>query len=103
MLPGVWLLIAPVALGYAGLPDPLWNAVLVGAAITISAAARAIGGGGVPVLGCIWNQVALGAWLLVAPWVLGYGDVTIAVMSDLVAGALTLALIWRGMRRRAGA
>ncbi|MGE5098164.1 MAG: SPW repeat protein [Betaproteobacteria bacterium] len=35
-----------------------------------------------------WAGVALGAWLLASPWVLGYSDVTAAVMNALVVGTI---------------
>lgn len=100
LLPGAWAMVAPFALGFAASPDALWNSVLVGAAIALSAAARAVRGPSVPVLGCIWNQVALGAWLLAAPFVLGYAATTAALWNDLGVGLVTLALIWRSLRPR---
>jgi hypothetical protein len=35
-----------------------------------------------------WMGVALGAWMLASPWVLGYSDVTAAVMNALVVGVI---------------
>lgn len=35
-----------------------------------------------------WVGIALGAWMLASPWVLGYSDVTAAVMNALVLGTI---------------
>lgn len=35
-----------------------------------------------------WAGVALGAWLVASPWVLGYSDVAAAVMNALIVGTI---------------
>lgn len=35
-----------------------------------------------------WMGIALGAWMLASPWVLGYADNSAAVMNALVLGAI---------------
>ena len=66
---GIWLfivpwVIAPVAAGVTG-----WNAWLIGAAIFfVSLWALAMPSSPWPE----WINIVLGAWLFIAPWVLGY-------------------------------
>jgi hypothetical protein len=45
-----------------------------------------------------WASLPFGAWLLVAPWILGYDNVT-AMISDLIAGAATVLLCYVRPRR----
>jgi hypothetical protein len=47
-----------------------WNAVIFGAAIAVAAIVAIAR----PTVGPEWSNVGLGAWLLIAPWVLGFSD-----------------------------
>jgi hypothetical protein len=85
VLVGLWLMFAPSVLGHAGttagksdrFAGPLIAAAAFLAIFTITRPVR-------------WFNLLPGAWLLLAPWVLGAPtDVTV---SDMVAGALVLAL-----------
>lgn len=65
---GIWLMCAPAALRYAGLPadhdhvvGPIVATFGMIAAFQITRALR-------------WCNVAIGLWLLCAPWILGYHD-----------------------------
>ncbi len=85
-LVGVWLIAAPGALGYAGaaaVNDRIIGPMVVAFAI-ISAAevTRAVR----------WAELPLAGWLLLAPWLLGYGDPVVSAQS-LVAGFVLLALV----------
>jgi hypothetical protein len=35
-----------------------------------------------------WIQLVLGLWVLVSPWVMGFADLTAALWSNVIAGAL---------------
>jgi hypothetical protein len=35
-----------------------------------------------------WVQLVLGLWVLVSPWVMGFADLTSALWSSVIAGAL---------------
>jgi ABC-type uncharacterized transport system permease subunit len=86
---GVWLIFSPLVLGYTNEFTGLVNAVIVG----ILLLATALGAIFVPHAWEEWTETALGLWLAVSPWVLGFGTqpaMANAVVSGLVV--LTLAL-----------
>jgi hypothetical protein len=37
-----------------------------------------------------WAQLVLGLWILVSPWVLGFSDITTALWSNVIIGALII-------------
>jgi hypothetical protein len=67
-LVGIWVFISPWVLGTTTSASTEWNAWIVGAAIVIVALAM-LATAGYP---AGWISVALGIWLFVSPWVLGY-------------------------------
>lgn len=84
VLLGIVVLISPWILNFTHAAAPTWNAVIVGAAIVA-----------ISVLAIRhlepweeWLNVALGLWLIVAPWVLGYGEANNAVASHVGLGLL---------------
>lgn len=88
---GAWLVLSPLILGYAGEAVPAWNAYLVGAAIIIMAA------------GAIWAfqqweewiNALLGLWLVISPWLLGYGQMQAPVWNQIIVGIIAGVLaIW---------
>lgn len=91
-----WLVAAPFVIGYAG--APFWTDVLVG---LLAAVVRLVG----------WQEnrpwwalLPFGVWLLAAPFLLRYTDVTGALVNDVVAGSLLIVaavLRWRITPRRA--
>lgn len=88
---GLWLIVSPWVLGFAGLEAAMWNAVVFGLVIAAMALAA---------LTTFrdweeWIDMAIGAWLAISPWILGFA--TGAAGSTLtgnfvVAGLLVLAL-----------
>jgi hypothetical protein len=72
-LAGVWLVISAVPVAYHGTGrfDVLWNDVVVGLAVAVTAMVRLARPGGLP--GQAPIACALGGWLIAAPFVLGYG------------------------------
>ena len=107
VLAGVWLVLAPHALGYAGAGsgfDGFWNDVVVGIAVALIALARVIGR--TPMLSAA--NVVLGIWLIVMPFVLSYGGGTLgsrATWNDVILGIIvivfSLASLGLGSARRA--
>lgn len=104
---GLWLVIAPFLLGYSGLTAALWNDVLIGALIAILAGIRTAK----PLQqeGISWTNVVLGAWLIVAPFVLGYGAAQaesaarVAQSNDIIVGLVVVVLAsWSGIASKAG-
>jgi len=37
-----------------------------------------------------WAQLILGLWILVSPWILGFSDITTALWSNVIIGALVM-------------
>jgi hypothetical protein len=90
---GIWLCISPWALEFDLEPVPTRNAVIVGFLIILAE---------VVTLSVFrpweeWINVALGAWLVVSPWVLAIAS-TSATMNFVVVGALVIALALYEMR-----
>jgi hypothetical protein len=82
---GLWLAISPWVLGYLT-PAALWNSVIVGIAIALLASARLAMPTRVAAVPS-WINVALGAWLIVSPFLLNY---TLAgvTWNSVIVGAL---------------
>lgn len=88
---GVWLLLSPWALGFASQTTPMANAVVVGAALL----AAALGAIFVPRAWEEWTELALGAWLVVSPWALGFAALEMARLAAVATGLVIAALaIW---------
>ncbi len=96
-LTGVWLVLAPSTWDYGDTPGALsarWNDVIIGALLmTIGYVRlrRAVHLTPVTVIG-----VALGTWLLIAPFALGYGDATGPTLQDVATGLLIVGLTMTG-------
>lgn len=87
---GVWLVLAPFVLGYAGLPAPLWNDLACGALIVVLAGVHRSGISHHAGLG--YTTAGIGAWLIVAPFVLAYGNAQPAIWNDVAVGLLVLVM-----------
>lgn len=79
---------APFILGYSGLTPAVWNDVIVGAAIFFLAVGRTAS----PLRnqGVSWANAGLGAWLVLAPFILAYNTLGV---SDAAATAAWNAVI----------
>lgn len=88
---GLWLLISPWVLAYAGETLPMWNAVIFGILI------------GVVALYALfqvfaweeWANAVFGVWMVISPWVLGFSGNFAAMLNAVIVGAVAFALaIW---------
>lgn len=93
LLFGVWLVISPFVFGHAeaGAGAVVWNPVLVGVAVVVFAIA---------VLRKTqeweeWILLALGVWMILAPFLLGYAGIVEAMWNSVIMGLLVGAdAIW---------
>lgn len=86
LLFGVWLVVSPFALGYAGAGAQMavWNPVIVGVVVIVFAIAEIMK----PQTWEEWISLLLGAWLIAAPFVLGYTGMTAALWNSVIMGLL---------------
>lgn len=80
------LLCASPWLAWSGSTAITWNAAITGAAIAIAAIASIAK----PGVGPEWTNLGFGAWLLIAPWVLGFADQAVAGWTSLLVGMLVV-------------
>ncbi|MCS7100478.1 MAG: SPW repeat protein [Burkholderiaceae bacterium] len=88
---GVWMIVSPWLLSYAGEAVPTWNAAVLG--ILIGAAAiwamfRVFAWQQ-------WANVVFGLWLIASPWILGFAGVTAALYNAVIVGLIVAVLaLW---------
>ena len=88
---GTWLILSPWAIGFADDRIVTANFVLVGVLLV----AAAIGAIIVPKAWEEWLEVALGAWLIASPWVLGFAGALMPMQNALFSGLLVVILaLW---------
>ena len=88
---GLWLVASPWALKFQAETNPTWNAVALGilvAAVAIFALFRVMAWQE-------WVNVALGVWLVISPWIVGFNDLTTATWNAvIVGGVIALLAAW---------
>ncbi|MDP3759649.1 MAG: SPW repeat protein [Ramlibacter sp.] len=90
-LVGVWLILSPWALGFQGETNALANAVIVGVLLI----AAALGAIFVPRAWEEWTEGALGLWLAISPWALGFAGLQNAMISTVASGIVVMVLaLW---------
>jgi len=96
---GVWLLLAPLALSYGSVGGAAWNSYVVGAVVAVFASAALLWPESPSEE---WVNLVLGAWLVIAPFVLGfYASAALAAWTQVVAGLLIAGeAIWAMASRR---
>jgi SPW repeat-containing protein len=84
---GAILFIAPWAFGFGG-TTPAWDAWIVGVVVAVVAIAA------VAALKEweIWICLVAGLWLILAPWVLAFSTLTVAVWTHVVLGLILAVL-----------
>lgn len=87
---GIWLVIAPLVVYFAS-PAALWNEVIVGIILFALALSRT---SALRVTWPSWVNLVLGAWLVIAPFVLGDNN-TSAIWTQVISGLLIgLLALW---------
>ena len=95
---GAWEVIAPFILGASHNAGALWDAILLGIALIILAGWAALSNQFATVKTLSWIDVVLGAWLIVAPFIVGYASVAAATWNDIIVGVLALLLsLWAAL------
>ena len=88
---GLWLIVSPWVLGFATLQAAMWNAVVFGVIVALLALAVLIRFRDWEE----WVDMAIGGWLVVSPWVLGFtvaaGGSAVATGNFVIVGLLVLA------------
>jgi hypothetical protein len=96
IIAGLWLIISPWVLNYSQQNNAVWDAVVIGSAIAILALARTAAPRQFEQLS--WVNVLLGAWMVIAPFVLVYnavGSTTGIYWNDIVTGLIVIGLaVW---------
>jgi ABC-type molybdate transport system permease subunit len=88
---GIWLILSPWVLGFQNVTVAMVSTMAIGA-LLIASSLEAMQ---VPQAWEEWMDVVLGAVLMLTPAVLGFDDVTPALLNALVTGGLVTALaIW---------
>lgn len=85
---GVLLLAAPWALGFAAMTTAANNAWVVGLILVALAVASILSYS-------VWEEWAMGAlglWLVVSPWLLGFADVQEALWTHVIIGLAAIAV-----------
>jgi len=89
VLVGIWLMIAPFALGAAGAAHA-WTASDVVLGILLVAFSWWMLAAIAPPTGIAWFEMLCGIWLIVAPFVLGYSAAPRALWNDVVCGIIAI-------------
>ena len=88
---GIWLVLSPWALAYAGEVTAAWNAYVVGAIVAVAAFAALIAFQKWEE----WVNAGFAAWLIVSPFILGFSALTYALWNQIIVGLLVGCLaIW---------
>ncbi len=99
---GVWLVVAPVVLGYAGTPLTLANDVVIG--IVFVAGSFWIITSFSAEVGAATFETLCSAWLVISPFALGFQPWPRAMVNDVVVGIATLMTntltLWTAARSR---
>lgn len=91
---GVWLILSPWLLGFALMQAATWNAIAFGIVIALMAFMALFEFHAWEE----WADMAVGVWLIVSPWVLGFamadvaGGYTAAAWNVVIVGILTFGM-----------
>ncbi len=89
---GIWLILAPFILGYS-LQVATWNDIVVGLVVGAFALMHSYG---VLRMRPSWINVVFGIWLVIAPFLLNYGDYPAPRWNDVILGLLVVIFAWSG-------
>jgi hypothetical protein len=94
LLVGVWLVLSPFALGFAG--AAVWITIVLGLCVVLFA----VEGFVIPSYLEEWGEILIGLALVAAPWTVGYEPVS-ATVNSVVSGILVILFaIWELMTDR---
>jgi len=86
---GIWIFATPWMFGYASNATAAWNAWTLGVLVTV------VGLWALSVpesKGAEWSQLILGAWVFVAPWILGFAGTAAIAWNAWIIGAIVAVL-----------
>lgn len=92
VLLGAWEFLASFILGYSAKTGALWNAIILGIALVILAGWAALSNQVSTVKSLAWINVVLGVWLILAPFIIGYATLAVALWNDIIVGILVVVL-----------
>lgn len=96
---GVALFFSPWVLGFQSEQTPAWNAYVFGAIIAVVALAAMFAFHDWEE----WISAALGAWVIIAPWVLGFSHNASALTAHVLIGIATVVLaLWSSAEHGTG-
>jgi hypothetical protein len=91
-LAGLWEVLAPFFLGYSASTAALWDAIIIGVTLIVLGAWAAISNQISTDKTLNWINVALGVWLVIAPFIFGYVAVAAALWNDIIVGIIAVVL-----------
>lgn len=95
VLLGLWLIASPWMLGFMDARAASWNSWIAGSIVTVAALAALLTFHSWEE----WVNMALGVWLIVSPWVLGFSHLQNALWNAIVVGLLVgLMAFWSYIR-----
>jgi len=88
---GAWLVLSPWAIGFGADTVAMANAVILGLALV----AVSVGAIYAPAAWEKWTEAAIGVWMIVSPWLLGYADQRMPLRTAVATGVAIVALaLW---------
>jgi hypothetical protein len=99
---GIWVLISPFVLGVMHFRVAVWNNVIVGI-IVIAFAANRTWGGSRRSTWTSWVNFALGIWLIISPWVVGFRTSPALTWNNVIVGIVVAIVSAVGATRRTSA
>ena len=97
MIAGIWLILAPFLLGYSGVSAALWNDIVLGVAVIVLSGIRTTEEG-MKMSWASWLSVAVGIWLVIAPFALGYSANSRALWNDIILGVIVgILALWSAL------
>ena len=91
-LAGLWEVIAAFVLGYAVSTTAFWDAIIIGVALIVLGAWAALSNQESTDKTLDWINVVAGLWLVIAPFILGYSVVAVALWNDIIVGIVVVVL-----------
>jgi len=95
LVAGVWEVLAPFILGYSSVAGPTTNAIILGILLVVLGLWVALGKSSGTIRSLSWVNAILGAWLIVAPFIVNYGGKGGATANDIIVGVVVVVLeVW---------